>query len=258
VEPGFPRYAPGATGPCARRLPSEPRDPTPTATGSSSSSGANDRSPYSACGTRRSARQERSIPQPGVLAVPASGSDRSAALSDDEREDPCPVQEGVPGFESRNTEKSRSSGPVTHGTPSTTVNATMSGIRISHSFPPQRPLRGLLGERSQRAWRVVDQRNVCCSRQSSTASSTNCQIRPACETQEQRLHHRHVPVAGEPVGERRRNEPGEQRHRERGSRPDRKHHLHPVLRNLYHRRRAVSRKPLVPLLGHFSGLIERG
>jgi hypothetical protein len=34
--------------------------------------------------------------------------------------------------------------------------------------------------------------------------------------------------------------------------------MHPVLRNLYHRRRAVSRKPLVPLLGHFSGLIERG
>ena len=130
----------------------------------------------------------------------------------------APFRKACPGFESRNDEKSRSSGPVTHGTPSTTVNATMSGIRISHSFPPQRPLRGLLGERSQRAWRVVDQRNVCCSRQSSTASSTNCQIRPACEAQEQRLHHRHVPVAGEPVGERRRNEPGEQRHRERGSR----------------------------------------
>ncbi len=59
-----------------------------------------------------------------------------------------------------------------------TPNASESGITISQTRPPIRPLLGLRGERSQSASRVTDQRSVPCSRATRMATRTNCQIRP--------------------------------------------------------------------------------
>ena len=93
----------------------------------------------------------------------------------------APLRNAWPACEPRNVEKSRLLGPVTNGTPSKTAAAMISGIRISQILPPTRPLRGLCGDRSQSASRVVVQRSVPCSCRSSAATRTNCQIRPAAK-----------------------------------------------------------------------------
>jgi hypothetical protein len=59
------------------------------------------------------------------------------------------------------------------------------------------------------------------------------------ERRDQRLRHRHVAVAAEPVLERGRDEPGERRHRQSRGRPDREDRASPVLRNLHVRDRGV-------------------
>src|SRR6266700_3931272 len=62
---------------------------------------------------------------------------------------------------------------------SSTARPAVNGISSSHSRPPTRPLRGLRGCRSHSASRSTDQRRVRCSVNTSPATSTNCQIRPA-------------------------------------------------------------------------------
>ena len=120
------------------------------------------------------------------------------------------------------------------------VTARISGITISQTRPPTRPLRGLRGERSQSASRTVDQRSVRCSRPTRIATRTNCQTRPTVKTHDQCLEHRHDAVAGEPVREHGRDEPGERCHRQRGGRPDGEDPADPQLRNLDTRGGSVS------------------
>ena len=52
------------------------------------------------------------------------------------------------------------------------------------------------------------------------------------EGHDQRLGHWHVTIAGDPVGERGRYDPGEHSHRERGGSPDGEDPADPQLRNL--------------------------
>ena len=226
-----------------------------------SSSGANDRSPYSACGTRRSARQEHSDP-----ATWRSSASRPAARTGLRPSQTtsvkihAPLRKACPGFES---EEHRKVSVIRTCHPWDAVHDRECHDERDQTSQPQL---SAAAAAPRAAWRAKPEgfgeslaSETCAARARAVRrAARNCQIRPACETQEQRLHHRHVPVAGEPVGERRRNEPG--RATPSGARQPPRPQASPtsVLRNLYHRRRAVSRKPLVPLLGHFSGLIERG
>ena len=225
----------------------------------SSSSGANDRSPYSACGTRRSARQERSIPQPGVLGVPASGSDRSAALSDDEREDPCPVQEGVPRVR---VEEHRKVSVIRTCHPWDAVHD-----RECHDERDQnQPQLSAAAAAPRAAWRAKPE-GLAKSSTSETCAARARAVRRAARTARSGPPVRHrssaftIGTFPSPVSRSASAGATSQASNAIGSAAAAQTAsitCIPVLRNLYHRRRAVSRKPLVPLLGHFSGLIERG
>ena len=80
----------------------------------------------------------------------------------------APLRNAWPASDSSNVAKSRFAGIAKRGTISSAANATINGITMSHTRPPTRPLRGLLGERSHSASRIVDQRRVRCSRPTST------------------------------------------------------------------------------------------
>ena len=123
----------------------------------------------------------------------------------------APSRNALPASDSTSVAKSRFSGAATTATSScAAAKATISGITTSHTRPPTRPLRGLRGERSQSASRTVDQRRVPCSRPTRIGDEDELPDEADREGHDQRLRHRHVAVAGEPVGEHGRDEPGEQ------------------------------------------------
>ena len=112
---------------------------------------------------------------------------------------------------------SRVAGVGRVGRSSSTARAAISGITMSHSRPPRRPVLGLRGACSHSASFTTDQRSVRCSRYTITHDEDELPDQAGQQGQDQRTGQRCRPV--QDGGESWRDQPRQGGHGQRGGRP---------------------------------------